>query len=61
MRACKDGITDEYVVGKILRTLTPRFDHVVMAIEETYDLETLEIEELQHSLEVHEYHINEHK
>ncbi|XP_047181724.1 uncharacterized protein LOC124848127 [Vigna umbellata] len=61
MRAWKNGITDQYVVDKILRTLTPRFDHVVMVIEETRDLETLEIEELQHSLEAHEYRINERR
>lgn len=46
MRACKDGIINQYVVEKILRTLTLRFDHVVVAIEETRDLEKLEIKEL---------------
>ncbi|XP_047148704.1 uncharacterized protein LOC124820956, partial [Vigna umbellata] len=61
MRACKDGIIDQYVVDKILRSLTPRFDHVVVDIEETRDLETLEIEELQHSLEEHEQPINERR
>ncbi|XP_052725941.1 uncharacterized protein LOC128194394 [Vigna angularis] len=54
MRAYNDGISNQYVVDKILRTLTPRFDHVVVTIEETRDLEKLEIEELQHSLEAHE-------
>jgi len=47
MRACKDSITDQQVVDKILRTLPPRFDHVVVAIEETRDLEKMEIEDLQ--------------
>ncbi|XP_017420324.1 uncharacterized protein LOC108330347 [Vigna angularis] len=61
MRACKDAISYEYIVDKILRTLTPRFDHVVVAIEEARNLETMEIEELLHSLEAHEYHINERK
>lgn len=40
-----------------MRTLTPRFNHVVMVIEKTRDLK--EIEELQHLLKVHEYRINE--
>ncbi|XP_052726152.1 uncharacterized protein LOC128194644 [Vigna angularis] len=61
MRACKDAISDEYIVEKILRTLTPRFDHVVVAIEEARNLESMEIEELLHSLEAHEYRINERK
>lgn len=30
----------------ILRTLPPRFDHVIVAIEETRDLETMEIKEI---------------
>lgn len=61
MRGYKDIITDQQIVDKILRTLPPRFDHVVVAIEETRDLEAMEIEDLQHSLEAHEYIINERK
>ncbi|XP_017420409.2 uncharacterized protein LOC108330436 [Vigna angularis] len=61
MRACKDGISDEYIVDKILRTLSSRFDNVVVAIKETRRKETMEIEELFHSLEAHEFRINEHK
>ncbi|XP_017431733.1 uncharacterized protein LOC108339095 [Vigna angularis] len=61
LRACKDAISDVYIVDKILRTLTPRFDHVVVAIEEARNLETMEIKELLHSLEAHEYRINERK
>jgi len=32
------SISDQQVVDKIMRTLPPRFDHVVVAIEETKDL-----------------------
>jgi len=46
MRACKSTISDQSIMDKILKTLQPRFDHVVVAIEETHDLETMEIEEL---------------
>jgi len=48
-------------VDKVLRTLPPRFDHVVVAIEETRNVDTMEVEELQHSLEVHEFRINERR
>lgn len=34
MKAYKEELTDQQVVGKVLRTSTPRFDHVVVAIEE---------------------------
>jgi len=61
MRACNYSVSDQQVVDKILRTLLPRFDHVVVAIEENRDLDTMEIEELRHSLEAHEYRINERR
>ena len=61
MRSCNDKIPDELVVDKILRTLPPRFDHVAVAIEESRNLDDMEIEELQHSLEAHEMRINERR
>ena len=39
---------------KILRYLANKFEHVVVAIKEPKDLETLSIEELMGSLQVHE-------
>ena len=42
------------MVEKILGSLANKFEHVVVAIEESKDLETLSIEELIGSLEVHE-------
>lgn len=59
IRVCKDNITYQQVVDKVLRTLSPKFDHVVAIIEEIRDLDTMEVEELQHSLEAHEFQINE--
>ena len=44
-----------------MRTLPPQFDHVVVAIEESRNLDIMEIEELQHSLEGHEMRINERR
>ncbi|RDX90255.1 hypothetical protein CR513_27902, partial [Mucuna pruriens] len=56
-----EKVTDQQVVDKILRTLPPEFDYVVAAIEELKDLDTVEVEELQHSLEAHEMRINKRK
>ncbi|CAL1412927.1 unnamed protein product [Linum trigynum] len=42
------------VVGKILRTLTERFDYVVCSIEESKDIDAVSIDALQASLLVHE-------
>ncbi|RDX84320.1 hypothetical protein CR513_34644, partial [Mucuna pruriens] len=38
MRACKEKISDQQVVDKILRTQPQPFDHVVVAIEESKKL-----------------------
>ncbi|RDX83881.1 hypothetical protein CR513_35157, partial [Mucuna pruriens] len=51
MRACKEKVTDQQVVDKILRTL----------LIESKDLDTMEVEELQHSLEAHEMMVNKRK
>lgn len=37
MRSYKDKITDQIIITKILRSLTPKFDHVVPSIEESKD------------------------
>ncbi|XP_019451856.1 PREDICTED: uncharacterized protein LOC109353959 [Lupinus angustifolius] len=59
MKACGEKITDQSVVENILRILTPNFDHIVVAIEESKDLEVLKIEDLQGSLEAHEHRLIE--
>ncbi|GKE96433.1 UBN2 domain-containing protein, partial [Tanacetum coccineum] len=58
MRAYGDNITDETVVAKILRSLPPKFDHVVAAIEESKYISTLSFDELMGSLQAHEVRIN---
>ncbi|XP_019457598.1 PREDICTED: uncharacterized protein LOC109357985 [Lupinus angustifolius] len=46
--------SEQSIVEKILKTLAARFDHFVVAIEESKDLENFNIDELQGSLEAHE-------
>jgi len=48
------SIEDIRVVEKILRSLANKFEHVVVPIEESKDLETLSIEELLGFLQVYE-------
>ncbi|XP_019427117.1 PREDICTED: uncharacterized protein LOC109335439 [Lupinus angustifolius] len=54
MRSCGEQISEQGIVEKILRTLLAKFDHVVVAIEESKDLEHFKIGELHGSLEAHE-------
>jgi len=48
------------VVEKILRSMTAKFDYVVCLVEESNDLDTLTIDELQSSLLVHEQRMRGH-
>ncbi|WKA12164.1 hypothetical protein VitviT2T_029580 [Vitis vinifera] len=54
MRSYGEDILDQTVVAKVLRSLTPKFDHVVAAIEESKDLSTYSFDELMGSLQSHE-------
>ncbi|KAK2984276.1 hypothetical protein RJ640_003835 [Escallonia rubra] len=49
-----EEMEDSRVVEKILRSLNPKFDHVIVAIEESNNTETMTVDELSRKLQVHE-------
>ena len=59
IKICGEALTTRAVVSKILRSLAPKFDHVVVAIEESKDLSVLTKEELQGTLESYEQRMTE--
>ncbi|TYK12002.1 UBN2 domain-containing protein [Cucumis melo var. makuwa] len=58
MQTYSETIKDHTIVEKVLRSLTPKFDHVVATIEESKDLSTFTFIELMGSLQAHESRIN---
>ena len=52
-------LTSRSVVSKILRSLAPKFDHILVSIEESKDLSKLTKEELQGTLKSHEQRMTE--
>lgn len=54
MKGCGEIMPDRLIVDKVMRTLTSRFGFIVDAIEESRDVSTMTIEELQSTLEAKE-------
>ncbi|KAK2363545.1 hypothetical protein QL285_088517 [Trifolium repens] len=59
MKACGETLSEQVIIEKVLRSLTPQFDYIVVAIEHSKDLSTMRVEELQSSLEAHELRMTE--
>ncbi|KAG7589391.1 Zinc finger CCHC-type [Arabidopsis suecica] len=60
MRNLGEDMPDAKIVEKILRTLVEKFTYVVCAIEESKDITSLSVDELQSSLLVHEQNLSKH-
>ena len=54
MKSYGEDISEETVVAKVLRSLTPKFEHIVAAIEEPHDLSDYTFDELMSSFQAHE-------
>ena len=55
MRGLGDTMPEQLTVGKILRSLGPRYNFVVAAIAEAKDLTKLTMDKLSGSLQAHEF------
>lgn len=53
MRSNGEDMKEVTIVEKVLRTLIEKFNYVVVSIEESKDIDTLFVDELQSSLVVH--------
>lgn len=57
MNSYGEDISEETIVAKVERSLTPKFEHIVVAIEESHDLSNYTSDELMSSLQACEERI----
>ena len=50
---------DVMIIDKSMRTLTPRFDHIVVAIEQGTNLKRIKVEKVQGTLKAQELKLDE--
>lgn len=61
MKRNSEEMKDVCITEKILHILHPKFEHIVIAIEEKKTLESMTIDELSGSLQAHEERMNRNK
>ena len=61
MKTNGETYSEQTKVEKILRSLTPRFEHFVAAIEEANDISKMIVRLLSGSLRAHEQRMNDNK
>ncbi|XP_006577635.1 uncharacterized protein [Glycine max] len=54
MKTCGENMQESVITTKSLRSMTAKFNYVVCSIEESNNMDTMTIDELQSSLLVHE-------
>jgi len=54
VKACGESMRENIIAAKILQSMISKFNYVVCLIEESNNLDTMMIDELQSSLLVHE-------
>ncbi|XP_050889691.1 uncharacterized protein LOC127094978 [Lathyrus oleraceus] len=59
MKSYGETLIQQMKVEKVLQSLTPQYDMVVVTMKETKDLETMKMEDLQGSLKVRELRLNQ--
>ncbi|XP_020235003.1 uncharacterized protein LOC109814897 [Cajanus cajan] len=59
MKTCGATVSNQLMVEKVMRTLSAKFDYIVVTIKESKDLLIMKVEELQGTLEAHEQRLVE--